>query len=781
MLLGSMALCLASCRDEIVEPSSVDVSPEGAPVGNVELSIEAALGQESSIELSPDDALKSVTLQAGTSAGRKRPHIVLAEGEQIPGYLIFAYASRGADGNITGEPTVLASKPKAITFTAKAAKSASQSGYNQLEALRQVIDLSEIDQHPDKVWFVSGVIGARYNEQSKLLEFDPNSSLMGAQLDAVAHGEKRRVSIPYTFGWQQITFERMRKTDYNQVREVRSARMSGVRFRPRGLFVRFNVKNETAHSLYVLKSLRFPTGQAFSPKVSLQFPTRLNDFVQGKENTFAALAPTQAHELSFPFGEKRVKIKINEGAGEKYVTVQDYKYYLGSISVTNPYIINNPPRQTDFFWVWLGDLRSDASTYTLELVGESLGSLRNNHKVHLRNIQIPSGRVGYTVARTIRVEKSRPYTPLEFVSRGNLVRAGYGDWNDGTTTIPGSNEIHEVGPQYGYAGSSFRGQWLPGSSFSLSEVWRWDQWDASLHPNSSFQFPNRFIPEVEDIRTIIPIFRHADVGMGYADDREKDAARSNNSGYRYYEKVEEDIMGANNNVHIFGDPESVNNQNTQQAFISGQRIESVRIHDWDGDGTTRVTPGQTDYRDLRMQANYARLDKNTIVGTRFLRHDAASFEDRRKYFCAYSLEFTPYNGQSNPGGLKIRSVYIGTDRLNATATPAVDEEAWMQQIRERSWWEEKESQGEVIERIFPLSGFQNPGGGLGVTEGDDARYFVQSVWGTRRNDWLAFFIHKRGLRLQLWNPGSKATADDMLLRYFVLSPRTAFEKWGSRN
>lgn len=752
-LFGVLSVGISSCskEDDTINRPKVPKVEEA----NAEISLKVAIGSHES-----EEDLKSLTLYAGTDVGRKRPHVVIEKGEQVKAYLIFAYTDKDASGNPTGVPQVLSEKPVEVTLTALEAKAAGDRNYAKLQALSHPINLPEIDANTDKAWFVSGVIGGKFNTSTKKFEFDPNPEMLGANQDFVPETKTRKVSIPYTFPWKAITFKAVSKTTAGVSRTVQSTEIANVRFRPRGLFMRFNVQNATNSGLYILKGLRFPANQGFAPVASFSFATSLDDLKTGKEHGFSDLRSGQSTVTSFPYVEKEVVVPINQYGAVKPIKISDYKYYLGKKGVTNPYIIDNPPVKTEFFWVWLADVTPGASEYTMEVVGESLATLRHNHKANLKRLQIPADKVGLTAARTINLVRTRPYMPLEFVARGNLVRSGYGHYADGTP-----DDVQEVGPQYGYAGSNIRGQWIAGGTFSYKEVWDWSQSKTLMSEKPAFDFKNnnRFTPAVEDWRTIIPIFRRPGEG-----DRDPKIYLSHYG--QYIEKVKEDVMGADNTKYIFGNGGGTA---TTQAFISGHRNEFVRIHDWDGDGDG------TDYQDIFTQANYYRLNNNTIVGTRFLRPNESNFSDRRKYYCAYRIEFTPHVNRDNPGGLKVKSVYIGDERItNASLSAAHDEDAWMQKARTEEWWKEKEEQGEVIERIFPLAGFKSPGTNR---EGEDGRYFVANVWGNSNYDWLSLDIHKDGRRVQLWTPGSSFEAGSLLLRLFVKRPREAFEKWGSRN
>lgn len=211
----------------------------------------------------------------------------------------------------------------------------------------------------------------------------------------------------------------------------------------------------------------------------------------------------------------------------------------------------------------------------------------------------------------------------------------------------------------------------------------------------------------------------------------------------------------------------------------------MRFPDTNNDGKA------VEYGDIvSRQAIYTRVNANEIIGVRFINTSGANDEERRLHFAAYRLEFSNYTGdKAKPGGLKVQCVYIGNERLNASASVADDENAWAIKVLDPMWWAEKEKESEVIERIFPLLGFANAGGGIadGITsERNYARYMVNNAWGHTK-DFLAFAIHKYGRNVSIesarrpqylvdtWQTG------DLAIRYFVTEPRKAFEQWGSRN
>lgn len=744
---------LASCSDELSDRSAkTEESQQAKP--NAELSLSADFGLTQEEEFASTENPRSFTLQVGRG-GRNRPHILIKENDEIPAHLIFAYTDTDNDqptGNPVGNPTVIADNPVAVTLKAKLPKDVGQDdNYWGLEALKQPINIPQIESLQNKAWFVMGVVGANWNATDKRLEFDPNSVLFDPAVK-LEEGMTRKAGVPHTFAWKRIYFKKSGS--------MMSTSIDGVRFKPRGLFVRMNLKNDTGRGLYVPQQLRFPAGQGYSPKTSLKLAASLEELKGSKEVGFTDLSTDKELAYHFPRVMKEVSFLVDESGTTASRIVYDYKYYLGTMKATNPYIIDPQP-ETPYFWLWLGDVKPKAETASvnIELNGESLGTLLTTHKFALSNMSIPEGKPGYTVARTLKLVRYRPLLPLEFVARGNLVRPGYGDWN------PDKNpSISEVGPNYGYAGSSARGLWNAGGTFSYLEVDNWGSDMMHLRDGFNLSAHNRFLPGVEDWRTAIPLFRFVDGQYGPMRRPQSDIE----GGY-YRESNKSDVFDHNTALQVFGTPSG----GRTQAPIGGERVEVVRIRDWNGDGVG------DDYSALMdMKANYARKSNNEIVGVRFINDNAGTDAERRHYFSAYRLIFSPYTGiKGNTGGLTVQCVYIGNERLNASNSVVMDELDWIEKIKDPNWWTGKDERGELIERTFPMAGFTDPGL---PSEGSYARYMVNNVW-WQTNDYASFSIHKDGRAVNFESAGNAYNTGDLMIRYFVTEPRKAFEMWGSRN
>lgn len=766
-LVLSLALAMGSsfvsCSDELSEGSA---QAEKAQPANVELTLEAGYGLTPEEDLASVEDPRSFTLQVGRG-GRNRPHILIQENDEIPAHLIFAYTDTDGSGNPIGTPTVIADQPVAVTLKAKQAKVAGQNdNYWGLEALKQPVNISQIETLQNKAWFVMGVVGATWNANAKRLEFDPNSVLFDPAVK-LEEGMTRKAGVPHTFAWKRIYFQK--------AGSMMRTSIDGVRFKPRGLFVRMNLQNVTKRGLYVPQRLQFPAGQGYSPKTSLKLTATLEDLKSTTEKHVGFNDLSSGQPLFYEFPRELIDVTYANVDGTPAVTtkIYDYKYYLGTMVMTNPYI-KNPQESTPYFWLWLGDVdASKTSTYTASIHGQSLGTLANTHKFTFRNMAIPADKAGYTVARTGNITKFRPYLPLEFVARGNLSKVGYGKWNPNPVPY-----VPEVGPNYSYAGGSVSGLTNGGGTFSYREFFDWD--GTYMTPKAQYNMSayNRFIPGVEDWRSAIPNFRFNDeVGnRTYYDDDYNDG---DVEGSRYTEanSVDWSIIGYNRGLQLFGSTSESGWSTTPMVFPGTRRTEWMTIRDWNNDGS-----GVDKSPHLTMEAMYTRVSSQQIVGVRFIDTSAPNDAERRLRFAAYRMTFANYvKDVANPGGLTVECVYIGNERLDATKTVAEDENAWAIKILDPMWWEQKEQESEVIRRFFPIVGIYNAG--EKTTEGGSGRYFVNNVWGNNGDSWLGLHISKYGQRVTIGDVGSGNVTggNNLAMRYFVTEPRRAFEQWGSRN
>ncbi|MDY3089861.1 MAG: hypothetical protein SOW66_01895 [Porphyromonas sp.] len=759
---------LASCSDELSDRSAkTEESQQAKP--NAELSLSADFGLTQEEEFASTENPRSFTLQVGRG-GRNRPHILIKENDEIPAHLIFAYTDTDGSGNPIGTPTVIADKPVAVTLKAKLPKDVGQDdNYWGLEALKQPINIPQIESLQNKAWFVMGVVGANWNATDKRLEFDPNSVLFDPAVK-LEEGMTRKAGVPHTFAWKRIYFQK--------AGSMMRTSIDGVRFKPRGLFVRMNLQNVSGNGLYVPQRLQFPAGQGYSPKTSLKLTATLDDLKSTTEKHagFDDLSGGKPTYYEFPRELKDVTFTTADGEASVTRKIYDYKYYLGTMVETHPYIVN-PQAEIPFFWLWVGDVQANAETLVAEVHGESLGTLVNTHKFTFTNMAIPAGKPGYTVARTGNIKKFRPLLPLEFVARGNLSRLGFGNWKASETpTVP------EVGPSYGYPGGSVRGLWNGGGTFSYAEVIDWNRGSKTMSLKPAFRAYNRYLPSLEEWRAAVPIFRNR-----YGYDNEVKPTSDVESGYytapNYIDRFKgDDVIGNNQTYQLFG---AFSSGATQVAPITGRRNEWMRFPDTNNDGKA-VEYGAI----VSRQAIYTRVNTDEIIGVRFINTSGANDEERRLHFAAYRLKFSNYTGnKANTGGLTVQCVYIGNERLDASASVAEDENAWAIEVLDPMWWAKKEQESEVIERVFPLLGFANAGGGLAggnTSEQDYARYMVDNCW-YHTGDFLAFAVHKYGHNVSIETarrpqyPVDTWQTGDLAIRYFVIEPRRAFEQWGSRN
>lgn len=758
---------LSSCSDEFAQTSPL-ATEQQQEQANVTLDISAGYGLTPEEDLASVEDPRSFTLQVGKE-GRNRPHVVIAEGETLPAHLIFAYSDTDngqPTGNPVGNPTVIADQPVAVTLKAKQAKVAGQDdNYWGLEALKQPINISQIETLQNKAWFVMGVVGATWNATDKRLEFDPNSVLFDPAVKLEV-GMTRKAGVPHTFAWKRIYFK--------QSGSMMSTSIDGVRFKPRGLFVRMNLQNVTGNGLYVPQRLQFPAGQGYSPKTSLKLTATLEDLKSTTEKHVGFNDLSNGQPLFYEFPRELMEVTYTnvDGTPAAKAKIYDYKYYLGTMVMTNPYI-KDPQESTPYFWLWLGDVdASKTSTYTASIHGQSLGTLANTHKFTFRNMAIPTDKAGYTVARTGNIKKFRPYLPLEFVARGNLSRVGYGTWEKKPSPF-----VPEVGPDYSYAGGTVPGLTNGGGTFTYREIFDWDGNNMTPKGLYNMSVYNRFIPGVEDWRAAIPYFRfNNEVGnKTYYDDDYNDG---DIEGSRYTEanSVDWSIFGYHRGLQLFGSTSESGWTTTPMVFPGTRRTEWLTIRDWNNDGN-----GVDKSPHISMEAMYTRVNSQQIVGVRFIDNSASDDAKRRLRFAAYRMTFANYvENKANPGGLTVECVYIGNERLDATKTVAEDENAWAIKILDPMWWEQKEQEAEVIRRFFPIVGVYKAGA---PGEGGSGRYFVNNVWGNNGDSWLGLHISKYGQRVTIGDVTSSniTGGNDLAMRYFVTEPRKAFELWGSRN
>lgn len=737
-ILASLLLLLAaSCSSE---HSSLAVEePAKEKVGNVELSF--------NLGLEADEDLRSLTVEAGGDDVARRPLIKINEGDKINAHIYLAYADKGADGSPTGAVTMLPD-PFPIVIKANSAKAPGEDNgvYAGLEATNQTVNISNMHLLRDKVWYVMGVIGGTLNNGK--LEFDPNPALLNQTQDEVAAKEIRQPNIPYTFPWSKLTVSQ-KQVSGNTV-DVLS--IEGVRFKPRGLFLRFDVRNNTDHGMYVLKSLDIPQQDDYAVAATLDAtPPTLSELASGtKDFGFARLGSSTTTPYSFKFGEKQVTIVTDYQGGTANLTIKDYAHYISKTGISHPYIVDPKPK-TGRFWLWFADLKSTASTIKMTLVGDPLGRLRPRQNFTLTSMAIPSGKKGASAARTLNIVKYRPYTPLEYVARGNVVRSGNGDTHEG----------FEVGPRYGYAGGAIYDSYNAGVNFKDTDVFDiTNKKGVTIKPG--FVQANRFIPTVNDWRTVVPNFNEP---TGVAHEKQWAEEDWPNPGV-VKEGTTKDILGYasgwNNGIPMefktFG-------SSPLPQIPMGKRGEFTRFRSPDGT-----------YADEATVAHYYRIGNNTIVGYRYVRRTKIDFAERRKYFCAYRIEFT----SGAQGKMLAREVYIGEDTkiANGASNAEADEEAWLEVIKTDGFWSEREAAGEVIVRNFPRAGFAGPG----LYEDTFARYFTSNRdSGNRRYPLISYEFAEDGFRKMfswnfLGNPGNS-----MQLRYFVTDPGVAYQEWGSRN
>lgn len=731
LMLGLVLLQSVSCSDEQADQTM------GALVempGNVELSFDLGVDE--------DEEMRRLMVEAGSDALSRRPLIKINAGDKINSYIYLAHV------DATGKVTMLP-QPFPVVLEAKTAKEPGRDNgvYAGLQVVKQSINIPNMANLRNNTWYVTGVIGGRLNSSGHL-EFDPNQELINQNQDVVSTAEQRQPNIPYTFPWTKVTLTQ------NQVAGTTTDVISvkGVRFQPRGLFLRFDVQNNSDYGMYVMKNLSVPKQDDYAVAATLNAtaPSSAELASGTKDFGFVRLGDALSNDYSFKHGDRVVDIITNPNGATSKITVKAYAHYISKTGITHPHI-ERPQPKSGRFWLWLADLKPTASTVKLSLVGEPLGRLRAKQNFTLTAMAIPSGKKGVSAARTLNIHKNRPYTPLEYVARGNVVRSGNSNTNEG----------FEVGPRMGYAGGAIYDSYNAGVNFRDTDVFDINNTQGvTIKPG--FVQPNRFIPTVNDWRTVVPNFNEI---TGVAHEKQWEEEDYPNDG----------IVKEANSGDILGYARGWYNSNITEHKTFGS-ASYPQIPMGKRGEFTRFRAPEGGYKDQVTTARYFRIGYNTIVGYRYVRHTQANFAERRKYFCAYRLDFTP----GPKGRMLAREVYIGEDVMtaNGASNPAADEDAWFEVFKTEEFWTQRTAAGEVIARNFPREGFA----GTGLYQDTFARYFTSNRdSGDGRYPLISYEFAEDGYRKMFtWN-FLGGTGNNMQLRYFVVDPGKAYQEWLSRN
>lgn len=688
-------------------------------------------------------------------ADRARPQITASVGELIDTYLFFAYADKSSDGTPIN---IQITSPIATQLRVTEVKGEGNSRQIILQIREKDIDIPQYPANKDKMWFVCGVIGGKV--ENGTLQFDPNPNLILG--DTLSIGTKKKLQIPYTFGWQAIKFAERTlsngsKTDAFYIKDAK--------FYPRGLFLRIAIKNNGINpegrpwGSYVLEKLRVKNNSDYTPKATFSPQATATSLMSNGLSGFEATV-IEDQEFEFKHSIKRGHLgKDDNGRDLGYADVKAYEHVVGKDRFSsNPELERKRREKTGYFWLWLADLKPNAQEVHIDIIGDPLGLLRPKQSFILKNLKFETGKTNTTLARDLTLTRAQlSYMPLEFVSRGNVVR----DYSTG------SLKVGEVDQKWTYPGASSIGLWLGGASFGADELFTYTTQgrlaiDLDIK-EKNWLSDNRYIPTVDDWRTVIPHFREdtwQDEIKPYKEERT-----------RYYEYMDKDGYLQINK--IFGHA-TLPTFGTGRKLINGVRKEYTVFRDPEGGESIKEMT----------QARYkpSATNNNVYYGVRHLREMESNFYQRRRYFSAYRVE-------STVKGLMIQAYYIGTDGSkegDGMASWSAVEAQWLEKIANEDFWKQKMADGEVIERKFPIGGkYQS-----GSTVGEWSRYHVQNLrivqdehlfW-VPDSDYSTFqFKPNFGTAFAGIDSNPGGDAVNCLLRYFVVDPQEAYYQWGSKN
>ncbi len=730
------AVCLLLALSACSKSDTPDTPPTPEK-GNITFNLDAQVIEGSS----------SRGLDLEATADHARPQITATVGELIDTYLFFAYADKGADGKPTNIQTT---GPISTQLKVTKIEGTGNSRMLTLEIKEKNIDIPQYPANKNKMWYVCGVIGGEIKNNT--LYYDPNTTLLGG--GTINAGQKKKVEIPYTFGWQAITFAPRTvggtTTDAFYIRNAK--------FLPRGVFMRLAIKNNGVDAQnkpwgnYILKMLRIKQNANFSPKANFALQATQAALTSTGLSGFTAAA-TGDQEFEFKHTIESVHLGYTDtGQNLGYANVKSYEYIVGKDVTNNPSVESKRKERIGYFWVWLAETATGGSTLSIDLIGDPLGLLRQRQSFNLKGLEIAADKKNVTIARELTLSRVQlGYMPLEFVARGNAARS----------YSSGELNIEEVGQNWTYPGASAVGLWLGGATFGARELWTMDTKYGGINlrvKDPKFLPDNRFIPTVDDWRTVIPHFREDTWQDELVTHKEIDTRY-----WEYYDgKLHINKIFGRGSLPTFG---------TNRKSINGGRKEYSVFHDINGGEPIKEVT----------QAYYKASTTNTQVyyGVRHIRHTQPDFYNRRRHFSAYKVESTPQ-------GLIISSYYIGTEgskEADGAAGWASAEANWVNTIANEDFWTKKMADGEVIERRFPTSA----GWALATTVYDDwSHYHAHNLRVVKDtpiyNTDFSFFEFKPGIGTAFQGKDDRpGDALNSMLRYFVVNPKEAYQQWGSKN
>lgn len=731
------AVCLLLALSACSKSDTPDTPPTPEK-GNITFNLDAQVIEGSS----------SRGLDLEATEDHARPQITATAGELIDTYLFFAYADKGADGKPTNIQTT---GPISTQLKVTKIEGTGNSRMLTLEIKEKNIDIPQYPANKNKMWYVCGVIGGEIKDNK--LYYDPNTALLGGEV--MSAGQKKKVEIPYTFGWQAITFAPRTvggtTTDAFYIRNAK--------FLPRGVFMRLAIKNNGVDAQnkpwgnYVLKFLRIKENTHFAPKANFALQATPADLTSTGLSGFSSAATgDQAFEFKHTI-ESVYLGQTDTGQDLGYADVKSYQYVVGKDVTNNLSVESKRAERIGYFWVWLAETTTGGNSVAVDIIGDPLGLLRPRQSFNLTGLQISASKKNTTIAKELTLNRAQlGYMPLEFVSRGNAARSYAG----------GQMYVEEVGNNWTYPGASSIGLWLGGGSFGIREFFTWDSGygGKNLRVKEARWVPNnRYVPTVDDWRTVIPHFK---------DGFQSEIETHKEQDTRYYEywdgsRIVIDKIFGKGSQPTFG---------ANRISIDGIRQEYTIFRKPDGGEPTKEMT----------QARYKPSPTNNKVyyGVRHLREMESNFYERRRYFSAYRVE-------STSNGLIVSAYYIGTEGSkegDGMANWNAVESQWLDKIANEDFWKQKMEDGEVIERKFPVGGLYK----VGTTVYDDwSRYHILNLRVVYERplmsdtDFSMFEFHPDFGTAFVGKDDNGTDALNCLLRYFVVDPKEAYQQWGSKN
>lgn len=730
------AVCLLLALSACSKSDTPDTPPTPEK-GNITFNLNAQVIEGSS----------SRGLDLEATADHARPQITATVGELIDTYLFFAYADKGADGKPTNIQTT---GPISTQLKVTKIEGTGNDRMLTLEIKEKNIDIPQYPANKNKMWYVCGVIGGEIKNNT--LYYDPNTALLGGE--AMSAGQKKKVEIPYTFGWQAITFApRTVGSTTTDAFYIRNAK-----FLPRGVFMRLAIKNNGVDAQnkpwgnYVLKFLRIKENTHFAPKANFALQATPADLTSTGLSGFSSAA-TGDQAFEFKHTIESVHLGYTDtGINLGYADVKSYQYVVGKDVTANLSVDSKLKERIGYFWVWLAETATGGNSVAVDIIGDPLGLLRPRQSFNLTGLQISANKKNTTIAKELTLNRAQlGYMPLEFVARGNAARSYSG----------GFMYIEEVGQNWTYPGASSVGLWLGGGSFGVREIFAWDKGygGKNLRVREARWVPNnRYVPTVDDWRTVIPHFK---------DGFQSEIETHKEQDTRYYEYYDGTKVITDK---IFGKGSDTFGAN--RISIDGIRQEYTIFRKPDGGEPTKEMT----------QARYkpSPTNNNVYYGVRHLREMNNNFYERRRYFSAYRVE-------STPNGLIVSAYYIGTEGSkegDGMANWGAVEAQWLDKIANEDFWKQKMEDGEVIERKFPVGGQYR----VGTTVYEDwSRYHILNLRVLYERplisdtDFSMFEFHPDLGTAFVGKKDNGTDALNCLLRYFVIDPKEAYQQWGSKN